>query len=113
MNTCSVSQDLAAHDAAHDNDDAYFDAIDSKTRELMAAGEPNYPFDLSNISDAMCEIDKEKIADYLSASDFHSAGVSLSISIIAYWREKAKKRATEIIDSGCQQCFGSGCLSCE
>ena len=113
MNTCSVSQDLAAHDASHDNDDAYFDAIDSKTCELMAPGGPNYPFDLSNINDSMCEINIEKIASYLRVSDFHSAGVSLSVSIIAYWHEKAKKRATEIIDSGCQQCFGSGCLSCE
>jgi|GEM_PF-2105963 len=113
MNTCSVTQDLTVYKASQGDADAYHDAIDAKARELMAAGEPHYPFDLANLSDAMCEIDKDKLAAQLKANDFHGAGVSLAVQVIFYWKQKAICQAIQIIDNGCQKCFGSGCPTCD
>ena len=113
MNICAVTQDLNAYQASQGNADAYYKAIDAKARELMVAGEPHYPFDLENLDAAMCEIDKEKLAAQLKANDFHGVGVSLAVQVIFYWKQKAIHQAMQIIDGGCQQCFGSGCPKCD
>lgn len=101
-------RDLRDYQRKVDADEAYAEALESKTAELMAKGAEFYPYSLANFGEALCEgctEDADKAAKLFEIAEDASedflrlvAYRAINEMVTEYWLKMAAERAYDLLE---------------